>query len=179
VKEDHDATLVRRCRQGDRTAFEQLVARYQKPVFNAALRLLRDLEDARDVAQTTFLKVFEHIGDYNPSFRFYSWIYRITINESLNVLGSRKPCEGFNGEEADTAPGPEPQLEGLQTGRAIEEALMCIKPELRTVIVLRHFMHLSYQDMGEILLLPEKTVKSRLYTARQLLRDRLLQRGAI
>jgi len=175
VTEDDDATLVRRCREGDRTAFEQLVVRYQKPVFNAALRLLRDPEDARDVAQTTFLKVYERIGDYNPSFKFYSWIYRIAINESLNALGSRKPCEGFNGEEADTAPGPERQLEGQQIGRAIEEALMRIKPELRTLIVLRHFMHLSYQDMGDILLLPEKTVKSRLYSARQLLRDRLLQ----
>jgi RNA polymerase sigma-70 factor (ECF subfamily) len=179
VTEDDDATLVRRCREGDRTAFEQLVVRYQKPVFNAALRLLRDPEDARDVAQTTFLKVYEHIGDYNPSFKFYSWIYRIAINESLNALGSRKPCEGLNGEEADTAPGPDRQLEGEQTGQAIEEALMRIKPELRAVVVLRHFMQLSYQDMGDILLLPEKTVKSRLYSARQLLRDRLLQRGAI
>jgi RNA polymerase sigma-70 factor (ECF subfamily) len=179
VTEDDDATLVRRCREGDRTAFGQLVVRYQKPVFNAALRLLRDQEDARDVAQTTFLKVYEHIGDYNPSFKFYSWIYRIAINESLNALGARKPCEGFNGEEADAAPGPERQLEGQQTGRAIEEALMRIKPELRTVIVLRHFMHLSYQDMSDILLLPEKTVKSRLYSARQLLRDRLLHDGVI
>ena len=179
MKEDDDATLVRRCRGGDRWAFEQLVMRYQKPVFNVALRLLRDSEDARDVAQTTFLKVFEHLGDYNPSFKFYSWIYRIAINESLNALGSRKPCEGFNGEEADAAPGPDRQLEGQQTGRAIEEALMRIKPELRAVVVLRHFMQLSYQDMGDILLLPEKTVKSRLYSARQLLRDRLLQRGAI
>jgi RNA polymerase sigma-70 factor (ECF subfamily) len=179
VKEEDDATLVRRCREGDRTAFEQLVVRYQKPVFNAALRLLHDPEDARDVAQTTFLKVFEHLADYDPSFKFYSWIYRIALNESLNALGSRKPCEGFNGEEADPAPGPDLLLEGEQSGQAIEEALMCINPELRTVIVLRHFMHLSYQDMGDILLLPEKTVKSRLYSARQLLRDRLLRRGAI
>ncbi len=179
MKEDDDATLVRRCRDGDRAAFEQLVVRYQKPVFNAALRLLREPEDARDVAQTTFLKVFEHIAEYDPSFKFYSWIYRIAINESLNALGSRKPCEGVNGEEADTAPGPDRQLEGEQTGQAIEEALMRIKPELRAVVVLRHFMQLSYRDMGDILLLSEKTVKSRLYSARQLLRDRLLQRGAI
>src|SRR6266478_670636 len=123
--------------------------------------------------------VFKHLAEYDPSFKFYSWIYRIAINESLNALGSRKPCEGFNGEEADTAPGPDRQLEGEQTGQAIEEALMRIKPELRAVVVLRHFMHLSYPDMGDILLLPEKTVKSRLYSARQLLRDRLLQRGAI
>ena len=179
MKEDDDATLVRRCREGDRAAFEQLVVRYQKPVFNAALRLLHDPEDARDVAQTTFLKAFEHLGDYDPSFKFYSWIYRIAVNESLNALGARKPHEGFDGEEADEAPGPDRQLEGEQMGQAIEEALMHIKPELRAVIVLRHFMHLSYQDMGQVLLLPEKTVKSRLYSARQLLRDHLLQLGTI
>jgi RNA polymerase sigma-70 factor (ECF subfamily) len=179
VNEDDDATLVRRCREGDRAAFERIVVRYQKPVFNAALRLLRDPEDARDVAQTTFLKVFEHLADYDPSFKFYSWIYRIAVNEALDALASRKTCQGLNGEEADEAPGPDRQAEGEQTSRAIEEALMRIKPELRAVVVLRHFMHLSYQDMSDILLLPEKTVKSRLYSARQMLRDHLLQHGTI
>jgi len=179
VREDDDATLVRRCREGDRAAFEQLVVRYQKPVYNAALRLLRDTEDARDAAQTTFLKAFEHLGDYDPKFRFYSWIYRIAVNEALDALGTRKSFEGITGDEADEAPGPERQVEGEQVSEAIEEALMRIKPELRSVVVLRHFLHLSYQDMGDILLLPEKTVKSRLYTARQLLRDQLLQRGTV
>jgi RNA polymerase sigma-70 factor, ECF subfamily len=178
VNEDDDGTLVRRCRDGDRAAFEQLVIRYQKAVYNAALRLLRDAEEARDVAQTTFLKVFEHLADYDPSFKFYSWIYRIAVNESLNILGRRRPYEQISGEEADEAPGPDRLIEGQEARRAIEDALMRINPELRTVIVLRHFMHLSYQDMGDILVLPEKTVKSRLYSARQLLRDSLIQHGA-
>jgi RNA polymerase sigma-70 factor (ECF subfamily) len=85
----------------------------------------------------------------------------------------------MSGEEADEAPGPDQRVEGEQMGREIEEALMEIKPELRTVIVLRHFMHLSYHDMADVLELPEKTVKSRLYSARQLLRDHLLQHGAL
>jgi RNA polymerase sigma-70 factor, ECF subfamily len=179
VKEDDDATLVRRCREGDRSAFEQLVVRYQKPVYNAALRLLHDAEEARDVGQTTFLKVYEHLGDYDPRFKFYSWIYRIAINESLNAIASRRFRGESGGEEADGAPGPDRQLEGEQMSRAIEEALTHIKPELRAVIVLRHFLHLSYEEIAGILLLPEKTVKSRLYSARQLLRDRLLRCGAI
>jgi RNA polymerase sigma-70 factor, ECF subfamily len=175
VNEDDDWTLVRRCRDGDRTAFEELVMRYQRPVFNAAVRLLREPEEARDVAQTTFLKAFEHLADYDPKFRFYSWLYRIAVNESLDVLHARKPLERISDEETDEAPGPELQFEGEQTSRAIEDALMRIKPELRTVIVLRHFLHLSYQDMADVLVLPEKTVKSRLYSARQLLRDQLIQ----
>jgi RNA polymerase sigma-70 factor (ECF subfamily) len=179
VKEEDDPALVRRCRAGDRQAFERLVVRYERPVFNVALRMLRDPQDARDVAQTTFLKAFEHLSDYDAGFKFYSWLYRIAVNESLNALGSRRSFEGLNGEEPDEAPGPDREVEGEQTRREIERALMGISPELRSVIVLRHFMHLSYQDMGEILELPEKTVKSRLYSARQLLRDQLLRRGTV
>ena len=155
------------------------MARYQKPVFNAALRMLHNPQDALDVAQTTFLKAFEHLNDYDPSFRFYSWIYRIAVNESLNALGSRKASQGISSEEPDEAPGPDLQAEGDQTRREIETALMGISPDLRAVIVLRHFMQLSYQDMADVLQLPEKTVKSRLYSARQLLRDKLLQRGTV
>jgi RNA polymerase sigma-70 factor, ECF subfamily len=177
VKEDDDRVLVRRCREGDRGACEQLVVRYQKPVYNAALRLLHHPEDARDVAQTAFLKAFEHLADYDPEFKFYSWIYRIALNEALDTLGSRKAFEEISDQEADAAPGPERRVEGEQLGRAIENALRRINPELRAVIVLRHLLHLSYQDMGDILQLPEKTVKSRLYEARQLLRQSLLQRG--
>ena len=89
MKEDADWTVVERCRGGDRRACEQLVLRYQKPVYNAALRLLRNPEDARDVAQTAFLKAFEHLADYDPRFKFYSWIYRIAINAA--VAASRCP----------------------------------------------------------------------------------------
>jgi RNA polymerase sigma-70 factor (ECF subfamily) len=155
------------------------VVRYQKPVYNAALRLLRNPEDAQDVAQTVFLKAFGHLADYDPSFKFYSWIYRIAVNEALNVLGSRKPFGEISGEEPDEAPGPERRVEAEQLSEAIEEALMSIKPDLRTVIVLRHSLNLSYQDMSDVLQLPAKTVKSRLYDARQLVRDHLLQRGIL
>jgi RNA polymerase sigma-70 factor, ECF subfamily len=178
VNEEDEPALALRCREGDRHAFEQLVLRYQKPVFNVALRMLHDRQDAMDVAQTTFLKVFEHLGDYDPAFRLYSWIYRIAINETLDVLGARKPLAGFGGEEPDGTPGPDRQAEGEQTLRTIEGALLQIKPELRTVVTLRHFMHLSYEEMADVLQLPEKTVKSRLYTARQLLREHLQRAGA-
>ena len=128
MTEQDDGSLVQRSVHGDRAAFEQLVIRYQRPVFNAALRLLRDPEEARDVAQTTFLNVFEHLADYDRRFKFYSWIYRIAVNESLNVLGRRRPYEPISGEESDAAPGPDRCAEGEQTRRAIEDALMRISP---------------------------------------------------
>jgi RNA polymerase sigma-70 factor, ECF subfamily len=177
VEDEDDGTLVRRCRGGDLKAFDQLVVRYQKPVFNAALRMLRNPEDARDVAQTVFLKVFEHLEQYDPNLKFYSWIYRITLNESINAVGRLRPCEAISGNEIDQSPGLEQQVENQQMSRAIEQALMRMQPDHRALIVLRHFLHLGYEDMGDILELPEKTVKSRLYTARQLLRDVLVEDG--
>ena len=176
MSEDDDSTLVQRCLGGDRSAFERLVVRYQRPVFTAALRLLRDPEEARDVSQTTFLKAFTHLADYLPDHKFYSWLYRIAVNESLHALQKRRPIEELNDDEADDAPGPEACVAGEQTTRAIEASLMRINPELRSVIVLRHLLNLSYEDMADVLQIPEKTVKSRLYTARQFLRAELLER---
>jgi RNA polymerase sigma-70 factor (ECF subfamily) len=174
VTEYDDATLVEHCRRGNRSACAELVTRYQKPVFNAALRLLRNPEDARDAAQSTFLKAFEHLADYDPSFKFYSWLYRIAINESLNALKARKPRLEVSGAEPDEGPGPDRFAEATEAHRAIEDALMRLTPELRAVVVLRHITQLSYHDMADILEVPEKTVKSRLYSARQLLREQLL-----
>ena len=179
MTEPDDATLVRRCLGGDQGAFAELVVRYQRPVYNAALRLLHQPADAMDVAQTTFLKAYEHLATYDPSFKFYSWIYRIAVNESLDALNARKTFQDVDQEQADEAPGPDRQVQSAQARRVLEEALMRLTPELRSVIVLRHFMHLSYEDMGDVLLVPVKTVKSRLYSARQVLRDRLAACGAI
>jgi RNA polymerase sigma-70 factor (ECF subfamily) len=153
--------------------------RYQKPVFNVALRMLRNRQDAMDVAQTTFLKAFEHLGDYDPAFRFYSWVYRIAINESLNALAQRKPREQLDANVPDERPGPDRAAEGDQALHAIEGALMHISAELRAVVVLRHITQLSYQDIAVALDLPEKTVKSRLHSARERLREDLLRSGAI
>lgn len=176
---EDDPALVLRCREGDRNAFERLVIRYQKPVFNLALRMLRDRQDALDVAQTTFLKAFEHLADYDPSFRFYSWLYRIALNESLNALASRKPRGELDVHVADEGPGPDRAAEGDQALHAIEDALMLISPELRSVVTLRHIAQLSYEDIAQTLGLPEKIVKSRLHSARERLRERLRSCGAM
>lgn len=179
MNEDGDVMLVRRCREGDRNAFATLVGRYERPVFNAALRMLRNPEDARDVTQTVFLKVFEHLGDYDPSHRLYSWIYRIALNESINVLNRRVRSEPVGDDEADGRRGADDEVASEQVSRQVQRALMCIKVEYRAVIVLKHFLDLSYEDIGQVLGVPEKTVKSRLFTARQLLKSALQQNGVI
>ncbi len=158
---------------GDREAFEALLVEYEKPVYNAAYRMLNSPDDARDVTQTVFLKVFERFDQYDPSRRFFSWIYRITLNESINWLGKSNRMEPLTIEAAFEGKGPEQQVESDRTSANVQAALMTIKSDYRSVVVLKHFLGCSYEEISQILDIPEKKVKSRLYTARQQLKDAL------
>jgi RNA polymerase sigma-70 factor (ECF subfamily) len=168
-----DTDLVRRSMKGERTAFEALLIKYEKPVYNAAYRMLASSDDAKDVTQTVFLKAYENLGRYDPKFRFFSWIYRIALNESINCLNSRNRTEELAGEPATETEGPDEATDTAQQSRRIQSALMKIKPEYRSVIVLRHFHEFNYLEIGEILDIPEKKVKSRLYSGRQMLKEAL------
>lgn len=173
MHKDKDAALVNDCKRGDRRAMSQLVSLYQRPVFNAAYRILGDTDDAADTTQTVFLKVFEHIGDYDPKFKFFSWVYRIAINESLNQVKKRRMQEPLDDGQASPWQGPAETLDTRRLCKRVQAALMLLNDDYRTVVVLKHISGCSYQQIGEILQLPEKTVKSRLYSARQLLKKTL------
>ena len=177
MSKDRDAELARRCRRGDREACHALLSEYEKTVFNVAFRMLHDVDDAQDVTQTVFMKVFENLERYDPNYRFFSWIYRIAINESIDLAQQRSRQRPLEGHEPSQTAGPEDACGRAEVGAAIESVLMTIKDEYRTVLVLRHFADLSYEEIGEVIDLPAKTVKSRLFTARRLLRDGLVERG--
>lgn len=149
------------------------MAEYEKPVYNAAYRMLNNREDARDVTQTVFLKVFQNFVQYDPSRRLFSWIYRIALNESINWLGKTNRLEPLTFDAADEGNGPEQELESARVSASVQAALMTIKTDYRTVVILKHFLGCSYVEIGNILEIPEKTVKSRLYTARQQLKGEL------
>jgi RNA polymerase sigma-70 factor (ECF subfamily) len=177
MNEEVDARIVRDCLAGDPQAFASLVERYERPVYNVALRMLRNPEDARDIAQTVFMKAYQNLSNYDPQHKFYSWIYRMAINESLNILRVRDRSAGPVDEQfADECAGPSDLLADEQTRDVVLEAVDQLKPEYRAVIVLRYFVDRNYEDMSEILGIDAKTVKSRLYTARQLLKDQLALR---
>lgn len=177
MSKDGDAELVRRCREGDRAAYDALLTEYEKPVYNVAFRMLHDVDDAQDVTQTVFLKAFENLDRFDPRYRFFSWIYRIAINESIDLAQKRSRQRPLEGHEPTQLAGPEEDCGRAEIGAAIESVLMTIKPEYRTVLVLRHFTGLSYEEISEVVEVPTKTIKSRLFTARRLLRDGLLDRG--
>jgi RNA polymerase sigma-70 factor (ECF subfamily) len=168
-----DQVLIKRCQQGDRRALEELLEQYQRPIYNAAFRMLGNQEDASDITQSVFLKAFEHLDRYNPKYKFFSWIYRIAINESINQINRGKREQALDETQPSAARGPAEQTESDATSRRVQEALMTLQEDYRVVIVLRHFSELSYREMSEVLHIPEITVKSRLYSARQLLKDRL------
>lgn len=179
---DEDQTLVERCRDGDREAFAELVRRYQRPIYNVSYRVLGNAEDASEITQGVFLKVAEQLNEYDPRFKFFSWIYRISINESLNLLRRNRREEQL-GDEIDLPDsentGPEARMSAVQQSARIQAALMDMTVEHRVVLTLRHFMDCSYREIGRILELDEKTVKSRLFEGRQRLRELLKDlRGA-
>ncbi len=177
TKEDLDLVWITRCLDGDVEAFGNLVEKYQKPVFNVILRMVGSYEDASEIAQQVFMKAFENLRSFGRDRRFFSWIYRIAINQSINHLQSRRAFEPLAPEMASSAPGPEEEAVAAEASRALREAIDGLVPEYRTPLILRHLLRLSYHEAAEILEVPEKTFKSRLFTARHLLRDALIARG--
>jgi RNA polymerase sigma-70 factor (ECF subfamily) len=160
-----DAAVVARCLAGEHNAYEAIVSRYQKGLFNVALRMLGNYEDARDATQTAFIKAYEHLDSFNPEQRFFNWLFRILKNECLNSLRGRRAAEPVSvGLAATNRADP---VEERERHQAVQSALLTLSVEYREVVVLRHFTDLSYDEIAATLGIPAKTVKSRLYTARQ------------
>jgi RNA polymerase sigma-70 factor (ECF subfamily) len=178
MSERTDAELVAACLAGESRAFEELVRKYQQPIYNLALRMVREPEDAEDIAQTVFVKAYEKLDSYDPSHQFFSWIYRIGINESINFSKKKKRLEeyesGVSGFREET---PEDEVNVDDLSERIGDAIMMLKVDYRMVIVLKHFHDYSYQEMSEVLGIPVKTVKSRLFSARQQLKEILQSEG--
>ena len=166
MQEADDAALVARSVSGETGAFEVLVQRHHRTLFSVALRMLGDYSDASDATQATLVKAYEKLGTFDPRFRFFSWIYRILLNECLNARRDRRPVETLDTDIAGEG-SPLEALEAAERRRLVQRALLALPVEYRQVIVLRHFGGLNYDDIAATLGIPSKTVKSRLYSARQ------------
>lgn len=170
--DEQDRALVRGYLEGQPDAAGGLVDRYQKRLFNLALRMLDDAQDAEDVTQTVFLNAFLKLRTFDPKYRFFSWIYRMTVNESLNVLKRRKRTVALEDEPAIPAAeaAPDRATEATEAEDRLSQALRSLKPDDRILVVLRHFLFFSYEQMADVLEIHVRTVKSRLFTARDRLR---------
>ena len=169
--------LVQSCLRGDREAFDELVDRYEGPLFNASYRITGSVEDAMDATQNAFVNAFEKLHTFDQSLRFFSWIYRIAINQALNLVGRRKPTADLDDNTPTAAPNPETAYRETEASNALVHAMVELAADYRTVIHLKHLEGFSYKEIAVLLEIPEKTVKSRLFTARRQLRLILTEQG--
>ena len=167
--------LISLARRGDQAAFEQLLDHYQKPVYHQALRLVGNPEDAADVTQEVFLKVWKHLPSFRGESSFSTWLYRLTDNAALDLIRREKKRRGdssLDDEEsaltlpADPAPTPHQAAEQKELKQAVAEGLQQLSEEHRQVLVMREINGLSYEQIGSILDLSPGTVKSRIARAR-------------
>jgi RNA polymerase sigma-70 factor, ECF subfamily len=177
-----DLTLVERVRTGDQRAFKSLVERYQRKVYAVALGMLKDKEDARDVAQEAFVKVYRYLDHFKGDASFYTWLYRITVNICIDVMrkkgNAREDVEFDETIAHDTAEanigalgtmlGTNPQKSALRKELAdkILAALEQVPPKHREILLLREIEGMSYEDLSRTLEIPKGTVMSRLFHAR-------------
>ncbi len=183
----NDALLVEGLRNGEEHAYEALIARFEQPIYNLVVRLLRDSSDAADVVQEVFLKVFRSIGHFRGQSSLKTWIYRIAVNETYNYrrwFGRRRgrevgiedeQFEGMTLEQVLPDRGLSPFEITLdhETKTRIEEALAQLKPAFRSAVVLRDVEGLAYEEIAEILQISLGTVKSRILRGREALRKQL------
>lgn len=169
--EDH--ALIARCLAGDTAAFEPIVERYQRVLFTVAVRMLGDSDEAADATQNAFVNAYRKLQTFDPKRRFFSWIYRILVNECLNDRRGRRLYEPLSPELAASGT-PADLLEADERRRSVQAAVLALPAEYRQVVILRHFTGLSYDEIAEATGLPAKTVKSRLHTAKERLGQMLL-----
>jgi RNA polymerase sigma-70 factor, ECF subfamily len=186
---DEDARILRGLRAGIEDAYEQLIARYQQPVYGIAYRLLGNSADASDVVQEVFLKVFRGVGSFREHSSLRTWMYRIAVNEAHNhhrwfsrhcrrEVAMEDAGDRSAALESAAHPGRSPFEHAVESEHRtlIEEALANINPVFRTAVVLRDIENLSYEEIAEILQVSMGTVKSRILRGREALRRELTQR---
>ena len=177
----NDAELVQRCLAGEERAYGLLLKKYKRPVFSLVYRMVRQREEAEELASEAFFKAFRALATFDPAKPFSSWIFKIASNLSIDWLRRRK-METASLDDADAVwelpdgrPTAEEALERAQTMQVVEEAIGKLAPDYRVVVLLRHHEERSYEEIADILGLPLGTVKIRLFRAREELKKRLVR----
>jgi len=181
-----DVALVERAREGDTAAFEQLVRQYDRKIFRIANHITQNREDAEDIVQDAFLKAYQKLHQFQGNSKFYTWLVRIAVNESLMRLRKRRNAKTVSMDEdvqteegsiprdfADWTPDPEQQFGQSELAEILKKTINGLPPGFRTVFTLRDVENLSTEETAEALGLSVPAVKSRLLRARLQLRERL------
>jgi len=180
--------LIRRAKQGDMLAFEELILQHEKIVYNLALRMMNHSEDAQDISQEVFLKAYRSLQNFDERSAFSTWLYRITHNTCIDEMRKRKGKQSYSLEEelesadgsmqrqvADAGDTPEESLMRKEQKSEILQALDTLSEEHKAAIILRDVKGMAYEEIAEILELSLGTVKSRISRARNQLKTEILK----
>ena len=174
-----DDEIIARVRNGETRLFEELVVRYQDVVYATATRMLGGTGDAEDASQEIFLRVYRSLDRFHARSRFSTWLYRVAYNHCLDRLRARKRGRRHTVPLEDAPPLPderanvEDTLQEAEEARAVRTAVDALEPLYRGVLVLHYDQGLSYDEIAEVLGVPVKTVETRLYRARKMVRRAL------
>jgi RNA polymerase sigma-70 factor, ECF subfamily len=182
-----DEALVRSVLSGDRDRFELLVERYQTRLVNYLYRMVRNLEEAHDLTQEVFIRVYQALDRYDSQYRFSTWLFRVAQNAAIDVIRkrriqlvplTRRADEGSDAtvdlELPDGQPSALETLQGRELDASIRSAIDALPWEYRELILLRHYGELAYEEIAEVKAMPLGTVKNKLFRARQMLKQQLL-----
>ena len=183
-----DLKTIRRCKRGEEEAFSEILGRYRGAIYNLCYRMTRNPEDARDLGQEVFIKVFSLLDRYDETYAFSSWIFRIATNHCIDHLRRNRmrllSLDGHTDKDGDEIEmqiphkGPEPDqvLERSEAMVKLEEVVADLPPHYRSIILLRHDQDMSYEEIATVLDLPLGTVKARIHRARNLITKMLEER---
>ena len=185
---DGDEELVARCNSGDREAFNELVLKYQKKIFNVAYRFVGDQEEANDLAQEIFAAAYQNLKKFRGDSKFSTWLFQIATNRGKNRFKYLKrrgffankssqnqdeDGESYQKVVPDFSTNPENILSSRQVQKVVQEAIEALEPDHRGIVILRDIEGFSYEEIAQMLDLPEGTTKSRLHRARMVIKEKL------
>jgi len=170
-REVADSELISSARRGKVEAYNLLVSRWEKRVFNYLLRLVGDREDAMDLSQEVFLKAYQSLDRLEDASRFAPWLFRIAHNEAFSHLRRKRPESGW--EDLPVEKGPAVRIEPIELSLAVESALARLSDDQRDAVLLKIYQGFKFEEMAELLGCPVSTVKSRLYSALDVLKETL------
>jgi len=181
-----DNLLIEQCLKGQQSSFSELIDKYKNLVFNLAYRTTNNLEDAEDISQEVFIRVYKSLYNFNPRYKFSIWLYQVTLNlcrdrfrkgkilsVSLDALSNEADQKNFKSLIADPKNNLEEIFLQAEQTNFINDLIVSLPFKYREVIILRHLRDLSYEEMSKILNISLGSVKSRLFRAREILKNKL------
>ncbi len=183
-EQEFDSELVQRAKNGDKTAFDMLVRKYQHRIAAVVSRFVRDYAECQDVVQDSFIRAYKSLSGFRGDSQFYTWMYRIAVNTAKNHLSSKKRRPSFDVEldDAENIEGgiyiqnndtPEHELLRDEIAQVVSKALEQLPEDIRQAITLREMEGLSYEEIADVMNTPVGTVRSRIFRAREAIDARL------